>query len=779
MSTFADRASVEILIAEDSPTQAQRLQHILKQQGYSITLASNGRQAFEIAQRRKPTLIISDVVMPEMDGYELCRQVKADPVLSDVPVILVTTLSDPQDVIRGLECRADTFILKPYDERYLLGRVQFVLINREMRQNDQPGMGIEIYFDGQKHFITADRLQILNLLLSTYEAAMQRNRELTLAEDTLRGTNSALQELTTELEERVRERTEKLNAQVERLNLLNQITRAIGDRQDLQSIFQAVIRRLEDQLPADFICVCRYDQANRAFVITNVGLRGETLAVDLALTNQGCIDLHQNGLSRCLSGEMVYEPDLARTAFPFPERLLHGGIQSLVAAPIQVEGQVLGILMITRREPNGFSEDERDFLRQLSEHVALATHQAELHRSLKQAYDDLRQTQQIVVQQERLRALGQMASGVAHDINNAISPVALYTESLLEKEPNLSAQGRVQLLTIQRAIGDVAETVARMRELYRERKPQLNLVPVQVNQMMEQVVEMTRARWSDIPLANGIVIDIMTDLITDLPPIMGVESEIREILTNLIFNAVDAMPAGGTLALRTAILQSTPLDIQEFKRVKVEVTDTGVGMDEETQRRCMEPFFTSKGERGTGLGLAIIYGIVERHKGEIEIVSAPGEGTTIKLTFPVAEKGTSMIKAATDVTAVPPLRILVVDDDPLVLGSVCDTLKGDGHSVIAANGGQEGIQTFRNAFEHNEPFAVVITDLGMPFVDGRKVATAVKSISNDTRVIMFTGWGKTLIDNDEVPPHVDFVLSKPPKLHDLRETLARASAGIN
>jgi len=202
MSTAEKSGSprVEILIVEDSPTQAQKLQYILEQKGYPVTLAANGVLALVAARQDKPTLIISDVVMPEMDGYELCRQVKSDPDLADVPVILVTTLSDPQDVIRGLECRADNFILKPYDERYLLGRVQFVLINREMRQTDQPGMGLEIYFEGQRHFITADRLQILNLLLSTYEAAMRRNRELSLAQDALQRTNSELLQRTAELE---------------------------------------------------------------------------------------------------------------------------------------------------------------------------------------------------------------------------------------------------------------------------------------------------------------------------------------------------------------------------------------------------------------------------------------------------------------------------------------------------------------------------------------------------------------------------------------------------
>jgi len=221
MTTAANSTNqtVEILIAEDSPTQAQKLQYILEQQGYHVSVAANGALALAAAQKRKPTLIISDVVMPEMDGYELCRRVKSEATLADIPVILVTTLSDPKDVIRGLECRADNFILKPYDERYLLGRVQFVLINSEMRQTDQPGMGLEIYFDGQRHFITADRLQILNLLLSTYEAAMRRNKELSLVQETLQQTNSELQHLTQELEQRVLQRTQELEKTNEALLL--------------------------------------------------------------------------------------------------------------------------------------------------------------------------------------------------------------------------------------------------------------------------------------------------------------------------------------------------------------------------------------------------------------------------------------------------------------------------------------------------------------------------------------------------------------------------------
>ena len=156
--------------------------------------------------------------------------------------------------------------------------------------------------------------------------------------------------------------------------------------------------------------------------------------MELAMTEEANIKIDQNGLSHCVRGRLVYEQDVTQVAFPFPQRLAQAGLRALVAAPLLFESQVFGVLIAARREANSFSSGECEFLQQLSEHVALAAHQADTHNALLQAYHDLRQTQQSVMQQERLRALGQMASGIAHDINNAISPVALYTEMLLEQE---------------------------------------------------------------------------------------------------------------------------------------------------------------------------------------------------------------------------------------------------------------------------------------------------------------------------------------------------------
>jgi PAS domain S-box-containing protein len=559
----------------------------------------------------------------------------------------------------------------------------------------------------------------------------------------------------------------KAQAQLARLNLLQQITRAIGERQDIQSIFQVVIRTLEEHLPVDFCCICLYDPAQNAVIVTSVGLRSQPLAMELAMAQQARIAVDENGLSQCVRGRLVYEPDITQVPCPFPQRLAKGALSAMVAAPLLVESKVFGVLIAARQHAHSFSSGECEFLRQASEHVALAAHQAQLHGALQQAYDDLRQTQKAVMQQERLLALGQMASGIAHDINNAISPVAIYTDSLLEREPGLSADGRGKLETIQRAIDDIAHTVARMREFYRPREPQLTLAPVDMNAIVKQVVDLTRARWSDMAQQRGIAIEMRTELAPDLPAIMGADHEIREALTNLIFNAVDAMPDGGLLILRTRLAQEKGV-------VQIEVIDGGVGMDEDTRRRCLEPFFSTKGERGTGLGLAMVYGTVQRHSAEIEIESAIGKGTTMRLSFTIPATPPVGAAATTAVSEVPPLRILIVDDDPLVLKSLRDALEGDGHDVTTADGGQAGIDAFLAARAQGNTFPVVITDLGMPYVDGRKVSTAVKSAAPETIVLLLTGWGQRMVADGDVPPHADRVLSKPPKLRELREALARS-----
>jgi PAS domain S-box-containing protein len=580
--------------------------------------------------------------------------------------------------------------------------------------------------------------------------------------------HGAVIDITADVTER-RRAENKVTDQVARLNLLNVITRSIGERLDLPSICQVVIRTLEDQLPVDFGCLCLYQPPDGLTVI-GIGVKSHQLAIDIGLSEQARVPIDANGLSRCVRGQLVYEPDLRGVPFAFPQRLAAAGLYAMVAAPLMVESKVFGVLIVARHAPDSFSSGECEFLGQLSEHVAVAAHQTQLYSALEAAYEDLRQTQQAVMRQEKLRVLGQMASGIAHDINNALSPAALYVESLIEREP-VESETKEYLVIIQRAIEGVALTVARMKEFYSQRDPLLAHVPLSLNQAVEQVIDLTKARWNAMPQESGRVIQVKMDLADGLSTIAGNAGEIRDAITNLVLNAADAMPEGGQLTVCSRAIGSG--------RVQLDVTDTGIGMDEATRSHCLELFFTTKGARGTGLGLAMVYGTVERHGGEIQIESTPGAGTTIRLIFPVVSDSQDLGGTiAVALRPQGPLRILVVDDDPIILKSLADMFERDGHFVEVADGGQRGIDAFRAAQARSEPFSLVITDLGMPYMDGKAVALAVKSMSSQMPVVLLTGWGHRMLAEDGTPANVDRVLAKPPKLVALRAVLAELTTGL-
>jgi PAS domain S-box-containing protein len=567
----------------------------------------------------------------------------------------------------------------------------------------------------------------------------------------------------------------RLRTQIAHLNLLDRTTRAIADRQDLGSISHAVLRSIEDHLPADFGCICLYEPIHQVLTVFRVGGRSLALAAELAMSEQSVIEINGNGLARCVGGELVYEPDVAAVDFPFPQRLARVGLRAFVAAPLLVEGQVFGVMVIARRKAASFESPDCEFLRQLSLHVGLAAHQAHLYAALQHAYDDLRQTQKTILQQERLRVVVQMASGVAHDINNALSPAALYAQSLLETSEGLSERSRASLKIIERAIDDVSQTVTRLRDFYRPQEEVQAAVSIDVNRTLEHVLELTRARWQDMPQERGTVIRPQFVCDPELPAIIGSESELRDALTNLVLNAIDAMPKGGTLTLRSAV-HRTPQGAAAGSAILIEVCDTGIGMDEMTRNRCLEPFFTTKGERGTGLGLAMVYGMVQRHGGDITFDSTPGVGTSVRLAFPAAPSKSSAAGTAIPPRLVGALKLLLVDDDPLLLETLVNILEEDGHEVIAADGGQAGIDAFGETLRRREPVDVVITDLGMPHIDGRQVAASIKGSSPSTPVILLTGWGHRLLSDNDIPENVDRVLGKPPKLKELRAALAEVTA---
>jgi signal transduction histidine kinase/ActR/RegA family two-component response regulator len=404
--------------------------------------------------------------------------------------------------------------------------------------------------------------------------------------------------------------------------------------------------------------------------------------------------------------------------------------------------------------------------------------QVRLADGLQQAYEELRRTQQVVVQQERLRALGQMASGIAHDINNALSPITAYSELLLSKRTISPETAKEYLQSINKSGVDIAHIVARMREFYRRREDSEPLIKVNVNEIVKEVIGLTRPRWRDVCQREGVSINIQPDVEVDLPSLMSDPSELREALINLIFNSLDAMPYGGNIHLITRSVNRPGSKMDDGERaIQIEVKDDGLGMDEKTRRRCLEPFFSTKIQRGgSGLGLAMVYGMMQRSEGTIDIVSAPGKGTSVRLTFPFRKPtAQAAVIAAPQSDPDRTLNILCIDDEKHVLQLLTDCLTPFGHTITTATGGQNGLDLFRAAKSKNQPFEAIITDLGMPEIDGRQVAKTIKAESPKTPVIMLTGWGAAMKQENDKMPEVDVLIEKPPHIQRLHEMLLQVT----
>lgn len=383
---------------------------------------------------------------------------------------------------------------------------------------------------------------------------------------------------------------------------------------------------------------------------------------------------------------------------------------------------------------------------------------------LEETLDQLGSTQEQIVKQERLRALGMMAGGIAHDFNNALTMMLGYAELLLPwLQQHASSRELAYLNHIISAAQDAAHVVSRLRDFYRPTEDNEIRVPVNLSEIAQAAVSLTAPKWKGKSRADGVQIEVFTEL-SEVPPVAGNAAEIREVLTNLIFNAVDAMPNGGSITLRTAC---------DERGVLVSVTDSGVGMSEAELGRCLEPFFTTKGEGGTGLGLSVVYGIVQRHGGTIDITSTKGVGTTFSIRIPsTAVQHAAPLKLAQRVEQ--KLRILVVDDQEIICELIAEYLKGDGHHAVTAVEGTEALAVFGR-----EGFDLVITDHSMPGMNGLQLAKAMKDLAPETRVILLTGFGDEMMGRGERPPEIDLVLGKPVSAADLRAGVFRALEGAD
>ncbi len=694
----------EVLIVEDSPTQAERLKHILERHDYEVSVASNGRAALDSLDQRKPHIIISDIMMPEMDGYELCRRIKGHQDFREIPVILLTSLSDPVDVVKGLECGADNFITKPYDEKYLLSRIQYILINRELYKSEKMQMGVEIFFAGRKYFITSERQQILNLLLSTYETAVQKNLELIKTQEELKSLNDRLEEI-------VEERTANLKLE-------------IAERKRAEEALKLHSRVLESM--AEGVNVA--DQ------------KGLTI-----YTNPACDAMF--GYER---GELISQ---------------HTSI--LHAQSREDTARTIGEVMESAKTEAGWSGEFNNRKKDGTAFITHATmsvlevgdkrHWISVQEDIterKQAEEALRQSEEQLRQSQKMEAVGRLAGGVAHDFNNLLTAIIGYSDMLLEQlEEKNPLAGDVHEI---RKAGERAATLTNQLLAFRRRQ----VLQPRVLDLNDVVTDMEKMRRRLI----GEDIELVTHPDPGLGRVKADPGGIEQVIMNLAVNARDAMPDGGKLTIETSNVEldesysRNHIAIRPGPFVMLAVTDNGIGMTSETQSRIFEPFFTTKEKgKGTGLGLSTIYGIVKQSGGNIWVYSELGKGTTFKIYLPRVEEAVTPVQTARPKSEVSEgsETILLVEDEEVIRKLVHSILQDHGYTVLEASQGSEAL---RISEQYQGPIHMMLTDVVMPQMSVRMLTENLAKMRPEAKVLYVSGYtDDTIVHHGVLDEGMNFI----------------------
>jgi GAF domain-containing protein len=544
--------------------------------------------------------------------------------------------------------------------------------------------------------------------------------------------------------------------------------------QTLSAIGEALASTLEIQEVLDAIAdsATKLTGAQRAVVFEMDDDAGHLLArairgmpVDkgyVVKPGQGAVGTAVERRAPVLSADVVADPPPGYQSIQVQENVslaemaTRFGYRAVLAVPMMSRETVLGAVGIYWDEVHRPDEREIRLLSALARQAAIAMDNARLVSDLRRTLDDLKAAQETLVRGATLRAVGELAAGAAHHLNNLMAVVLGRTQLILMKKPpeDLVAS----LKTIERSAVDAAETVRRIQAFGRTDKDDV-VGALDLDAVIGEGIQLTRPRWEHEAQIRGTRIEVVYDP-APLPRVPGRAAEMREVITSLLLNAVDAMPSGGRIVIRTQA---------DKGRVAVIISDSGTGMSAEVKRRAFEPFYTTKGVKSTGLGLAVAYGTIRRHGGEIAVDSTEGIGTTVSLWLPSAAVPAPAAPAEAKPAPDRKGKILVIDDESTVLEIVAEVLTAHGHAVTVAHGGREGLLSFSSG-----RFDLVMTDLGMPDLNGWEVLRSIKESRATTPVLVLTGWG----DAAEAPTGLkpDGFLAKP---FDLKQLAAEVGTALN
>jgi PAS domain S-box-containing protein len=687
-----------ILIAEDEPVAALKLQAVLEHAGYEVQRAANGEEALELLDTSLPDMVISDVIMPGMDGYRLCRKIRTTEAYRGVLVVLLTSHTDPGDVLLGLSVGADNYIVKPYEPNDLLECVRQMLSTRSERQRDEPADGVEVMHHGTPYIINANRLQVLNFFINTYETQFRHQQELLSARDELamlsRNLEHKVQERTVELTEEIQERKKAEQRISEQAALLDLAHDAI------------MVAAMSGEV------VYWNKSAERLYGWSSAHALGKNISVLVMGGDESVDDAARAAMLRGVgwTGEMVH-------------RAKDGTQITVLSSWTPVRD--------TKGAPKSFLMINTD----ISQKKML---EAELIRT------------------QRMESIGMLAGGIAHDLNNVLGPImlamgllkkgakdenSLKMLTLVEESAQRGAEMVKQVLMFGRGV-EGARIMLQPRHLVRE-----------LHKIMEQSfpknIRIRIHTPKDLPC-------VMADATQLNQALLNLCVNARDAMPqggDLTVSAESCTLDQQSAALDPGVAPGT--------YVLLKVSDTGVGIPREAKELVFEPFYTTKElGGGTGLGLSTVLAIVRGHGGFVRVQSEVGKGAAFEVYLPAVKikSGEGAARSAEATDKGHGETILVVDDEQIVREITKVTLEDNGYHVLTAKDGVEALAVYTT---HGESIDLVITDLVMPRMDGASAIHAMRQLNPQVKVIASSGLNTEEKRAGVLPPPGVPLLEKP------------------
>ena len=678
-----------IAVAEDSLTQAEELKHILERNGYKVIHGLNGQEVMKKVRKYRPLLIIADILMPVMDGYELCRQIKNDDYLNQIPVILLTSLTHTEDVLKGLECGADSYVMKPFNEEHLMSRIYSVL-NAKASEYDEriKQENVDVLFEGKTYLVNSTRFQILNMLLSTYEGAVQKTRKLI-------ETQAQLSNLRTALEKKVKEKTADLQMEITEREQVETAIKASEKKyrnlveNALVGVFSSTLKGKFQFVNEAFCSILKYDSAKKLVSKSLPSLfKSEN---DYKVLKE---KLRKNKQVRNYELELVAFHDITR--WVMVNALLKGN---------NVSGMIMDITERKKAE-----EKELEY----QEKLRVAKERAEESDRLKSAF------------------LANMSHEIRTPMNTIIGFASLLTDPSVSAEKRKNFTGRIiegcyNLLNLIENILDVAKLEAGKIKLYQKE--------CFLNRLLTDIYSniANNNKYKD---KNNISLKLYIDIQDKDFGIITDPVRLQQILLNLIDNAFK-FTENGTIEFGYTVQG----DILQFF-----VKDTGMGLKENQKDIVFKSFRKIEDTRtklygGAGLGLAICKKLITLFNGKIWIESESGRGSAFNFTIPLK----IVKKPVTVPEDNPPLResyslknkkILVAEDDPLNYKLIEEILAKSEACLCWARDGMEALELFKSG----KNFDLVLMDLRMPNMDGFQAAQEIRELKKTLPVIAVTAY---------------------------------------